>query len=120
MSMVANIEALCGDSSTANECLRFLGQRRGRDFSAEAMAVQVGLTFEMALDVAMLLARNKMATRIWVIYHECADHSVGTRLLSDGFPPIPWTCPDCEEVVIDPEALLYELSFRLPKDLGLE
>ena len=118
MSLLSEIGEICGSSERLEKCVGFLFERNGRGFSAHAMAIQTGLSFEDALVAAMLLSRRKKASRLWSIYHECSEHRVSSRPFSEGFQPVPWRCPDCQREVIDPNALTYELNFLLTGDFN--
>lgn len=47
---------------------------------------------------------------IFLLVFHCEAHPVTRRRYEDGFQPVPWMCPDCEQEIKTPDELRYELQ----------
>jgi hypothetical protein len=64
----------------------------------------------------LLMHMNGAATLFWLVYH-CSDDPVAKRRFENGFQPVPWRCPDCDEEVVHRESLRYEVQAVLRRPL---
>jgi hypothetical protein len=69
-----------------------------------------GMKLSAALALVRSLTSNGSTRMEWLVFHDCAEHSVAILAtppnvvpwLVDGSGPVicpPWTCPECEEVI---------------------
>jgi len=73
-----------------------------------------GCTREQALEFMMLLFHLGVAVPTLAVYHICDyDAIVAFRSFGEGFPKLPWVCPECEEYVTDEDELTYDFRFSL-------
>jgi hypothetical protein len=82
----------------------------------------LGISRENALAILQLIAVKVGGQKVFLIYHDscpyAADSFVEERLVRDGLPSFPYTCPVCERTITNEHALSYDVALRLP--LGTE
>ena len=71
-----------------------------------------GVPYTTATAVALLLYTQEAGRLKWLVFHSCAEHQVAHRDYASGFQPLPFLCPECEQVVTNPDDLHYMLELQ--------
>jgi hypothetical protein len=71
-----------------------------------------GIPYDKARDLIIVLGIADLADNFLLVYHVCIEPPVAVRRLSEGFLPVPWTCPECGELVEDSDELTYEIRCK--------
>lgn len=74
-----------------------------------------GMSPKVALKVILRVAEQDGADLYWLVFHD--DHFATRRRFDRGFQPVPWRCPDCEDVIEDEDELRYEMQAVLREPL---
>ncbi len=73
------------------------------------VAGRTGLERADALAILATLRSRRLCRMKLLIYHSCVPETpVGAKPYGSGFPRLPWTCPQCECEVTDPDELSYD------------
>jgi hypothetical protein len=91
---------------------RELFQSEGERIEPAYLRNATGMHIDAAYSLILGIFQEKIADLYWLVYHHhhnCGDGNVAVRNYMDGFQPVPWVCPACEEEVTDESELQYEL-----------
>lgn len=69
-----------------------------------------GMKSTAAWSLLLGVFEERHAELFWLVHHNCVAHPVVKRRYEDGFQPVPWQCPDCEENIENADDLSYELQ----------
>jgi hypothetical protein len=90
-----------------NARLRVMNER----MMPHSLAIMLGVERAEALLLVTVLSTEGICQNRLLIYHSCEP---GTPLASIpfgiGFPNLPWTCPNCDDVVQDLTDLRFDLE----------
>ena len=75
-----------------------------------------GMTRTKATALLLLMRMTDVAALFLMVYH-CTEEPVAKRSFENGFQPLPWRCPDCDEEVVNRESLRYEAQAVLRRPL---
>ena len=84
----------------------------GRDMMPHHLGNAAGIDYTHARAILLALEMCGLAENYLYVYHKCADAPLTARRLSEGFMPLPWTCPQCDHVVTERSELRYDLACR--------
>ncbi|BCL37739.1 hypothetical protein [Nostoc sp. MS1] len=74
------------------------------------LAVQLGIEYSDALALLADLESKGICEMKLLIYHNCEpDVPIDAIPYGTGFPDLPWTCPNCENVVETYDELSFDL-----------
>jgi hypothetical protein len=84
----------------------------GRDVMPHTLGSSIGIDYVHARALLLALGMCGLAENYLYIYHVCSDAPLNARRLSEGFMPLPWTCPNCGHLVTAKSELRYDLACR--------
>ncbi len=84
-------------------------------FMPHELATSLGLTLPQAHAILVLLTSLKLCESRLLIYHLCSDPPVTSIPFGIGFPPLPWTCPECGAILNSYDEMTFDL-LALPKE----
>ena len=88
---------------------RDLFERKGERIEPSQLRSAAGMHLDTAYSLILGLFQEQLADLYLLVFHTCEESNVAVRSYMDGFQPVPWLCPVCEEQVTDGAALNYEL-----------
>ena len=81
----------------------------GKDAMPHQIAVRLGITYSEALTILVKLEGDGLCEMKLLIYHRCEpDIPIAAMPYGQGFPQLPWLCPNCDEEVEDNKELLFD------------
>ena len=81
----------------------------GKNAMPHQIAVRLGITYSEALNILVKLEANRLCEMKLLIYHQCEpDIPISTMPYGQGFPQLPWLCPNCGEEVEDYKELSFD------------
>lgn len=84
------------------------------------LAVRLGIEHSKALAILSVLEAQGLCEMKLLIYHNCEpEFPVGAIPYGEGFPNLPWTCPNCEESVDDYDELSFDLMAEFKQQIEL-
>ena len=93
---------------------------RGSRWMPHSIAVEFGLTRPTSLALITVLHIGRSCTAQLLLYHACEPSlPVGAVPFGEGFPPLPWRCPLCEEFVLTYEELQFDLEIIMIDDVEI-
>lgn len=69
-----------------------------------------GMKASAAWSLLLGVFEERHADLFLLVFHKCTDHYAAKRPYEKGFQPVPWTCPECELRVEDPDELRYDVQ----------
>lgn len=109
-----NLDKLpCLEDSVSLETLNRLFRSRDAVMLHE-LATSTGCSQQESMFLLMYLYDLRLAEPFLLVYHE--DHldvPILSRKLLDGFPSVPFTCPECERNITSTDQLSYDYSFKI-------
>jgi hypothetical protein len=85
-----------------------------RDIMPHQLAVRLGIDLKKATLIITTLSDEQITNNFLLIYHVCDNEMpVGSIGFGEGFPPLPWSCPNCEEEVDTYSELNFDLLAKL-------
>jgi len=84
----------------------------GRDIMPHVLGASIGIEYRPARALLLALGMFGLAENYLYVYHVCTEAPLKARKLSEGFEPLPWTCPYCEQSVVSRSELRYDLVCR--------
>lgn len=77
------------------------------------LATATGYSREESMQLLMFLYDLRLIKPFLLVYHkEHLDVPIQTRDLLEGFPPVPFTCPECEREITQKDQLSYDFLFK--------
>jgi hypothetical protein len=97
-----------------------LFRQKGAAIGPARLRIEAGLKREVACSLLLGIFEEGQADLSFLVYHDCSEHPVNERKYIDGFQPVPWRCPECEQLVTNENELRYELRaiLRAPIEFG--
>jgi hypothetical protein len=91
---------------------------RGSLLQTHVIFQHLGISREKALALLQLIAVKVGGQKVFLIYHDSCPDAAGSfveeRPVRDGLPSFPYTCPVCERIITNADALSYDVALRLP------
>lgn len=91
--------------------------KTGASLEVRFLGSATGMRYSTANELIVSLHRDGVADLYRFVYHVCAEVPAGRRRFENGFQPVPWMCPECEEEVVDSGELQYALQAVLLRPL---
>lgn len=85
----------------------------GRDAMPHQIAVMLGISYSDALGLLIELEDNHLCEMKLLIYHSCEpDVPIASMPYGQGFPQLPWLCPNCDNEVDNMKDLRFDFMAK--------
>jgi hypothetical protein len=84
------------------------------DLMPHQLVSATGCGLESSMDVLMTLFHLSLADLFLLVYHVAHQGApILSRGISEGFPQLPFMCPDCEQIITEEDELTYNFLFHM-------
>lgn len=94
---------------------QYLLDHRGQTLPVDQLATTLSLPRVTALAIVIALGEQRLVEPRYAVYHNCSESPVSDRAMTNGFQPVPWTCPGCGQTVKGQDGLRYDVVCFVPQ-----